>query len=151
MTEQTHRVKISTLFQSGITYAMEVSRRTGIPKSTDYRTISKLKAEISIKRKRGSGKGESYQQERYNRQMSIMKLTSKFNTTRSNTYSRETVRQHLKRLGHTRKVAKAIPLLTQRLMDRRVSWAKDNKATDWEKVVFSDEMSIWLSQGKIFL
>ena len=32
-----------------------------------------------------------------------------------------------------------------------MSWAKDNKATDWEKVVFSDEMSIWLSQGKICL
>ena len=57
MTEQTHRDKISTLFQSGITNAMEVSRRTGIPKSTVYRTISKLKNEVSIKRKRGSGKG----------------------------------------------------------------------------------------------
>ena len=83
--------------------------------------------------------------------MSIRKLTSKFNSTRSNTYSRETVRPHLKRLGYTRKVAKAIPFLTQRHMDRQVSWAKDNKATDWEKVVFSGEMSIWLSQDKIFL
>ncbi|KAI6651933.1 hypothetical protein LOD99_4812 [Oopsacas minuta] len=43
-----------------------------------------------------------------NRQMSIRKLTSKFNNTRSNTYSRETVRQHLKRLGHTREVAKQL-------------------------------------------
>ena len=56
MTEQIHRDKISTLYQSGIANAMEVSR-TGMPKSTVYRTISKLKAEVSIKRKRGSGKG----------------------------------------------------------------------------------------------
>ena len=86
---------------------MEVSRRTGIPKSTVYRTISKLKTEVSIKRKRGSGKGRVFNKNETislvklalnNRQMSIRKLTSKFNTTRSNTYSRETVRQHLKRL-----------------------------------------------------
>ena len=160
MTEQMHRDKISTLFQSGITNAMEVSRRTGIAKSTVYRTISNLKAEISVKRKRGSGKRRVINKKdtislvklaRNNRHMSIRELTSKFNITRSNKYSRETVRQHLKRLGHTRKVAKPIPFLTQRHMDRRVSWAKENKLTDWEKVVFSDEMSIWLSRGKIFL
>ena len=28
---------------------------------------------------------------------------------------------------------------------------EENKATDWEKVVFSDEMSIWLSRGNICL
>ena len=113
MTEQVNRDKISILYQSGITNAMEVSRRTGIPKSTVYRTISKLNTKISIMRERGSGKGRVINKNdtislvklaRNNRRMSIRKLTSKFNTTRSNTYSRETVRQHLKRLGHTERL-----------------------------------------------
>ena len=108
-------------------------------------------------RERGSGKGRVINKNdtislvklaRDNRHMSIRKLTSKFYTTRSNTYSRETLRQHLKRLGHTHKVSKPIPFLTQRHMDRHVYWAKENMATGWEKVVFSDEMSIWLSRGK---
>ena len=160
MTKQVNRDRISILYQSGISNAMEVTRRTGIPKSMVYRTISKLNAKISIMRERRSRKGRVIVKNdtislvklaRNNRHMSIRKLTSKFNTTRSNTYSRETVRQHLKRLGHTRKVAKPIPFLTQRHMDRRVSWAKENKATGWEKVVYSDEMSIWLSRGKVCL
>ena len=160
MTEQVNRDKISILYQSGITNAMEVSHRTGIPKITVYQTISKLNTKISIMRERGSGKGRVINKNdtislvklaRDNRHMYIKKLTSKFNTTRSNTYSRETVRQHLKRLGHTQKVSKPIPFLTQRHMDRRVSWAKENKATGWEKVVFSDEISIWLLRGKVCL
>ena len=35
------------------------------------------------------------------------------------------------------KLPEPFPFLTQRHMDRRVSWPKENKATDWEKVVFS--------------
>ena len=57
MTEQVNRDKISILYQSGISNAMEVTRRTGIPKSMVYRTISKLNAKISIMRERRSRKG----------------------------------------------------------------------------------------------
>ena len=35
---------------------MEISRRIGIPKTTVYRTISKVKAEVSVREKRGSEK-----------------------------------------------------------------------------------------------
>ena len=98
---------------------MEVSRSTGIPKSTVYRTISKLNTKISIMRER---------------------------------HTPGRPRDSTSRGWDTpRKVAKPIPFLTQRHMDRRVSWAKENKATGWEKVVFSDEMSIWLSRGKVCL
>ena len=92
MTEQVNRDKVSILYQSGITNAMEVSCRTGIPKSTVYRTISKLNTKMSIMRERGSGKGRVINKNdtislvklvRNNRHMSIRKLTSKFNTTRS--------------------------------------------------------------------
>ena len=57
MTEQVNRDKISILYQSGISNAMELTRRTGIPKSMVYRTISKLNAKISIMRERRSRKG----------------------------------------------------------------------------------------------
>ena len=43
-----HRDKISNLYQSGITNSMEISRRTGIPKSTVYRTISKLNTKFHL-------------------------------------------------------------------------------------------------------
>ena len=57
----------------------------------------------------------------------------------------------MKRRGFTRKVAQKIPMLRQSHKAYRVQWAKENKKTDWEKVVFSDEMSIWLAGGRICL
>ena len=113
-----HRDKVSNLYQFGITNAMEISRRTGKAKSTVYRTISKINTKISIKRKGSSGKGRVINKNdtislvklaRNNRHMSIRKLTSKFNITRSNTYSRETVRQHLKRLDTPDKLPSLFP------------------------------------------
>ena len=103
MTEQMHRDKISNLYQSGVTNAMEVFRRTGIPKSTVYQTISKFKfmPKFQLRGREVLGKAElstrtilfhlSNLLETID--TSIRKLTSEFNTTRSNTYSRETVPQ----------------------------------------------------------
>ena len=42
-------------------------------------------------------------------------------------------------------------MLSDRHKAARVSWAKQNRNTDWGGVVFSDEMSIWLSGGRLCL
>ena len=53
--------------------------------------------------------------------------------------------------GYRHKVVRIVPMLTDRHKEQRVLWARNNKETDWERVVFSDEMSIWLAGGKIQL
>ncbi|KAI6659717.1 hypothetical protein LOD99_10707 [Oopsacas minuta] len=55
----------------------------------------------------------------------------------------------MKRRGFTCKVARKIPMLTQTHKAYRVDWAKSNRCRDWEKVIFSDEMSIWLAGGRV--
>ena len=77
-----------------------------------------------------------------NRKLSIRKLTGRFNQLRENNVSHETVRKELLRRGYQHKVVRNIPMLTDRHKQHRVSWARSNKQTDWERVVFSDEMSI---------
>ena len=71
---------------------MEVSRRTRISKTKIFRTISKLKAEVSVEKKRGHAKNRVINKKdtislaklaQNNRHMSIRKLTCNFNTTRS--------------------------------------------------------------------
>ena len=49
----------------------------------------------------------------------------------------------------THKVAKRIPLFTHDHTAYRVDWVKSNRCRDWEKVVFSYEMSIWLAGGRV--
>ena len=142
MTEQMPRDKISAIYQSGLKNAMDEFRRTRIPKNTVYRPISNLKAEVSIKRKEGSGKGRVINKNdnisldklaRNHRQMSIRKLTSKFNTTQSNTYSWETagVCETASQEAGTHPKGCQVNSIPHTV--RRVSWAKDNKATDWER------------------
>ena len=56
MNLQDSRDKVRTLFESGITDCMEISRRTGIAKSIVYRTVDKILKNESVTRKVGSGK-----------------------------------------------------------------------------------------------
>ena len=86
-----------------------------------------------------------------NLKLSVRKLTSEFNKIRCLSFSHEAVRKEMKRRGFTQKVAQKIPMLKQSHKAYCVQWAKENKKTDWEKVVFSDEMSIWLAGGRICL
>ena len=115
---------------------------------------------IIFQRKSGSGKQRIMQVNdgrclvslaNQNRKLSIRKLTGRFNQLRENNVSHETVRKELLRRGYRHKVVRNIPMLTDRHKQHRVSWARSNKQTDWERVVFSDEMSIWLAGGKIRL
>ncbi|KAI6646362.1 hypothetical protein LOD99_9233 [Oopsacas minuta] len=80
----------------------------------------------------------------------LRKLTCKFNKGWGLSFSHEAVRIEMKRHGFTRKVARKIPMLTQTYKAYRVDWAKSNRCRDWEKVIFSDEMSISLAGGRVF-
>lgn len=35
------------------------------------------------------------------------------------------------------------PLLSEKHVEKRISWAQENKDRDWDKVIFSDEASFW--------
>lgn len=160
MVELEHRDIIQKLFTAGITNGGEIHRRTAIPRSTVFRILGKLRRNDDIQRKFGTGKKRILQVDdgrslvslaNQNRKMSIRKLASRFNQIRKKNVSHETVRKELLRRGYRHKVARNIPMLTDRHRLQRLLWAKNNKETDWERVVFTDEMSIWLAGGKIRL
>ncbi|KAI6658823.1 hypothetical protein LOD99_15148 [Oopsacas minuta] len=158
MNEQEQRNNIKILFDTEITNCMELSRRTGVSKCTVYHTVYKLRNAESVDRKVGSGKQRQIKANSArslfilainNPRLSVRKLTCKFNKRRGLSFSHEAVRIEMKRRGFTRKVARKIPMLTQTHKANRVDWAKSNRCRDWEKVIFSDEMSIWLAGGRV--
>ncbi|KAI6657090.1 hypothetical protein LOD99_15876 [Oopsacas minuta] len=158
MNEQEQRNNVKILFDTEITNCMELSRRTGVSKSTVYRTVYKLRNAESVDRKIGSGKQRQIKANNArslvnlainNPRLSVRKLTSKFYKRWGLSFSHEAVRIEMKRRGFTCKVARKIPMLTQTHKAYRVDWAKSNRCRDWEKVIFSDEMSIWLAGGRV--
>ncbi|KAI6648148.1 hypothetical protein LOD99_11957 [Oopsacas minuta] len=123
---------------------MELSRRTGVPNGTVYRTVYKLRNAESVDRKIGSEKQRQIKANNArslvslainNPRLSVRKLTCKFNKRRGLSSSHEAVRIEMKRRGFTRKVARKIPMLTQTHKAYRVDWAKSNRCRDWEKVI----------------
>ena len=160
MVELEHRDLIQKLFTAGITNGGEIHRRTAIPRSTVFRILGKLRRNENIQRKTGTGKQRILQVDdgrslvslaNQNRNMSIRKITRRFNQIREKNVSHEMVRKELRRRGYRHKVARNIPMLTDRHKQQRLLWVKNNKRTDWERVVFTDDMSIWLAGGKIRL
>ena len=65
--------------------------------------------------------------------------------------SHETVRMSLKDMSYTKPYPTLAPMLSEIHKINRVKWAKKYKypAKDWSKTIFVDEMSIWLSRGRI--
>ena len=55
--------------------------------------------------------------------------------------SGRTVRRHLNEAGARCNRPMSKPLLTERHRKNRLRWAQHNKATDWNQVIFSDEMN----------
>ena len=96
MVELEHRDFVQKLFRSGTTDGGEIHRRTAIPSSTVFRILGKLQQNDNIQRKSGSGKQRIMQVNdgRYlvslanqNCNLSIRKLTGRFNQLRENNVS----------------------------------------------------------------
>ena len=65
--------------------------------------------------------------------------------------SHETVRRALSSLDYTKRYPSKCPMLSEKNRLTRLSWAKKFKYPKkaWARTVFCDEMSIWLSRGKV--
>ena len=61
MNELEKRNIIETLFNSNITSGAEITKRTGIAKTTVYRVLAKLKSVSSIERKRVQENSEKWE------------------------------------------------------------------------------------------
>lgn len=60
--------------------------------------------------------------------------------------SERTLRRILKRNNFVFKNVSKKPKLIQKHIDNRLMWAKKNISTNWEKIIFSDEMTIFLNK-----
>ena len=56
--------------------------------------------------------------------------------------SERTVRNELSRLGYSAILPRRVPLLTQRDKDNRLQWARKHRRFNWNKVIFSDEITM---------
>lgn len=130
----------------------KITRDMKITKKTARKWIQKYKEDENVSRKKGSGRNRKTTLEQDNDIVNEIKnnnlLTAeniKDNLAEKQiNISTRTVINRLNELGFSYKKPLTKPFLTEIHKDKRLKWALDNVNTDWNKIGFSDESSIWI-------
>jgi transposase len=128
----------------------QISKSMKIARSTVIRWIKKYADDKNIYRKNGSGRKRKTTKKE---DLSIVDKTKKEHITLNEirneikneniNLSRETIRKRLHENNKIYCVPIKKPLLTEKHREMRLNWAFNNINTNWYKVLFSDEASIW--------
>ncbi|KAI6647757.1 hypothetical protein LOD99_8598 [Oopsacas minuta] len=81
--------------------------------------------------------------------VSVRKIASEFQVTQGLDISRESIRRTIKSMRLSKKVSIRGPGITPQNERIRVDWAKKHRNIHWHQIIFTDECSIWLNQGRI--
>ena len=137
---------------------VEISKKVGVSLATVYNIRTKISSHSSLRHKPGAGRPRALRNSikkslaahiRHKPHMSLRSLASNL----VGDVSHETVRMSLKNMSYTKPYPTLAPMLSEIHKINRVKWAKKYKypAKDWSKTIFVDEMSIWLSRGRIIM
>jgi transposase len=152
-----HAKTVQQLWNRGIRNAAEIQKRTGVPRSTVYYNISKLKKTGSVMHLKRSGRPRKISSQtskflvrkiKKNPSVSTKALSANL-LKKEVQVSHVTVWNHLTELGYKKNRAEVTPMLTKEQIQKRVAWAKKYRNFKWERTVFSDETSFQLFRNTI--
>ena len=146
------RNSVKSLWDQKVRNAKEISNRLCIPLRTCERYVSLLNktGKISIAHSSGRPRKLASNQRRHigkilqhNHFTTAGELKAKLEEKDPNLdVSERTIRRELNNLGYVSVLPRKVPLLTQKVKDFHLSWARDHSRYNWKKVVFSDETTL---------
>jgi transposase len=148
MSEQRIRDRLQLLIECGVTDNRKLTKITGAGLTTVKRVKALLKSGHGVQRKPGSGRKEKLQTRDKQRVAALAKERPKWSRLQlaeeaakrgSPRVSRWTIGRYLKKANWVKVVPTAKPMLTVKQKATRLAWCLENKDTDWDTVVFSDE------------
>jgi transposase len=159
MTLAEQRNKISTLWASNVRDPHELHQKTGIPLSTIYYYVAKLKANRTLEPAPRSGR-PSLISPRKRRHLGRLISKNKFSTcaelnaTLQAAYpdlnvSTRTINRVANTLGYYAVKPQNVPILTDAHKKYRVEWAIAHANQDWSKVIFTDETSFQMFRNTL--
>jgi transposase len=155
--QERQREVLLHLWNEGLRNGKELHERTNIPLSTIYDNIKKLKKSGTTQRASGSGRPRKITGDASRALGQFVRRDSSIPTRTLATKLSEngvqvhysTISRHLARIGYSKSLPKAIPMLTEAHKRRRVEWAQEHLNDNWGKTLFSDETAFQLFRNTV--
>ena len=151
------RTFVSQIWAQGIEKPQEIANISGLPVSTVYRYVAKLKKTGSLSPSGHAGRPtilEPKHRRHLGRIASLKKFTpaSKIAITLEKKHpglsiSKRTIQRELRKLQYRVCRPLRVPLLTKVQITRRLQWAQDHTQDSWKQTIFSDETTFQLFQN----
>ena len=145
-------------FENGCTNCAEISRETGVHCRTVRRYFKDYQSKKPMVAVGRNGRPPKLhhpvkvgiaQMVRHNPVLSSSEISEKMKSRTGNTVAPRTVRTALAKMRYNRKKPRNVPMLTQRHIEARLKFAKENIDRDWSKVLFSDESFVQLFSNSL--
>ena len=154
--QEKNRIKIKGLFEAGITKATEISRRLAIPEQTVYRVLKSISDKKSLTHKKGAGRPPKLHKADRNWIMALVQHNPRITLNEcraklSAPVAKSTLSEEIKRRSLQYRQAVRILALSPLHITKRMEWCRKIRGQDWSKVFFTDECSIWMNTGKIYV
>ncbi len=134
-------------------FGTEIAKTLKINIKTVYSVINKYEKNHNVDREKGSDRKKKLSLDQEKIVLNEIKTNKLLTSTDINDNVKEkdntinvsdrTIRNIFNNNEMHYKYPKSKPLLTNEHKAKRLQWAQDNKNTDWTKILFSDETSIW--------
>ena len=156
MAQKLKREQIDLLLETTDLSTKEIAEKLGVSVSTVYLVKSRKSRDVGLGHGSGGGRPRKFtkstmrcvtQQIRRKPYLSLRTLAQ----IAPGKPSYETVRRNLKEMKYSKIYPTNSPMVSEKNRQSRIQWAKKHKypKSSWFKTVFIDEMSIWLSRGRI--
>ncbi|GBB92215.1 hypothetical protein RclHR1_19870001 [Rhizophagus clarus] len=155
---EAQRKTIKHHWLNGIRTAEEIHKLTRIPLRTVQYNVKKLKETGSVEHKRGNGRQYKVTQNisraigqnvRRNNAISTRQLANNIENNYDISISHVTVWNHMKKKGYKSSIPLGTPMLTNRHIEMRKTWAQAHLNDNWNCTIFTDETAFDLFRNKV--
>ena len=155
---EAQRQTIRYYWLNGIHSAKEIQQKTRIPLRTVEYNIKKLRETGSVDHQRKNGRKPKVTQAisraigqyvHKNTAVSTRQLAVKIQNTQDVSISHSAVWRHMKKKQYESSVPLATPMLTNRHIEMRKTWAQAHLNDNWGQTIFTDETAFDLFRNKV--
>jgi len=143
------RSNVRDAWRRGIRNVPSLAKITGVPLSTTYKYVAKLKKKQTLNPLPRPGRPRILTPEKRrvlgrivqnNQYLTCKEITTSLNS--KSEISPRTINRELNKLGYRSCHPRTVPMLTSKQCERRVEWALAHAKQNWKTVVFSDETTM---------